>query len=196
MRALSSARVIRPPKVSSTCSSVSLRQRLAAPGSADQCLRAGAVALASSARRERKLPFGRSGLVAGEGADGGEVRALLPQHGLGAAAEHLRMRPARIGGEEGREAGECRRRCSSLCRIAHSTSLRAVGSSIRCSMSVASCALPRRANSRACLTVAMSVRTKLPLGAEGASSRGRGRADEGRDAVWYSASAGVGFAVA
>ena len=57
---------------------------------------------------ERELSSLRDRLVAGEGADGREVRVLLPQHHLGAAAEHAGARPARIGGEEGLVAREIR----------------------------------------------------------------------------------------
>ena len=55
---------------------------------------------------ERELSSLRDRLVAGEGADGREVRMLLPQHHLGAPAEHAGARPVRIGGEEGLVARE------------------------------------------------------------------------------------------
>ena len=66
------------------------------------------IALLEERAGERELASLRDRLVAGEGANGREVRVLLPQHHLGAAAEHPEARPARIGGDEGLIAREIR----------------------------------------------------------------------------------------
>ena len=55
---------------------------------------------------EREASLGRQRPVSGERANGGEVGVLLPQHRFGPLAEHRDARPARIGGDEGLEAGE------------------------------------------------------------------------------------------
>src|ERR1700730_7456698 len=75
-------------------------QRFGAPCAANGVLRAGPVALGQKCTAKRESSLARDGPVAREGADGGNARMLLPQHRLGALAEHDQAWPTRVGDDE------------------------------------------------------------------------------------------------
>src|ERR1700730_3025719 len=78
------------------------RQGFVSPCFACGSLGGGLVAEREQGAPERKTTLGRHRrLVAEDSANSAKVSMLLPQHGLGAAAEHEDVRPVWIGGYKG-----------------------------------------------------------------------------------------------
>ena len=172
MRAFSSAGVMRPPKVWSACSSRSGDSCSLIHGPRIRACAAARSPCRQKSARKGECTFGRSGSLRrsrGWWRGPRPPAKACPRRGGGTSAHAANSGWRRRRRDSGRMSRRCFRYGKSPIRRACGR----VGSSIRLSMSVASCDRPRRANSRACLTVAMSRSEKLPLGAEGASSRGR-----------------------